>query len=182
MWDLPRPGIEAVSPALAGRFLTTAPPGRPWMYYYRPHFTGEETETQRGEVTHLNTTQLLSSWKRIAIQMRLTWKQVLFSKCFKVTLQTNYIYIFKSLKPKKINHFYSICYPHTVVYILRPDGKITNSPFQHSHKFWSHCSTLKEDLNTLDVVPKEQIPHFKLMCIMCLPCTWLFLRFAPFAP
>ena len=27
-WDLPGPGIEPVSPALAGRFLTTAPPGR----------------------------------------------------------------------------------------------------------------------------------------------------------
>ena len=29
MWDLPRPGLELVSPALAGRFLTTAPPGKP---------------------------------------------------------------------------------------------------------------------------------------------------------
>ena len=27
MWDLPRPGLELVSPALAGRFSTTAPPG-----------------------------------------------------------------------------------------------------------------------------------------------------------
>ena len=29
MWDLPRPGLEPVSSALAGRFLTTAPPGKP---------------------------------------------------------------------------------------------------------------------------------------------------------
>ena len=29
MWDLPGPGIEPVSPALAGRFSTTAPPGKP---------------------------------------------------------------------------------------------------------------------------------------------------------
>ena len=29
MWDLPRPGIKPVSPALAGRFLTTEPPGKP---------------------------------------------------------------------------------------------------------------------------------------------------------
>ena len=28
-WDLPRPGLEPVSPALAGRFSTTAPPGKP---------------------------------------------------------------------------------------------------------------------------------------------------------
>ena len=29
MWDLPRPGLEPVSPAMAGRFSTTAPPGKP---------------------------------------------------------------------------------------------------------------------------------------------------------
>ena len=29
MWDLPRPGLEPLSPALAGRFSTTAPPGKP---------------------------------------------------------------------------------------------------------------------------------------------------------
>ena len=29
MWDLPRPGLEPVSPALAGRFSTTAPSGKP---------------------------------------------------------------------------------------------------------------------------------------------------------
>ena len=28
MWDLPGPGIEPLSPALAGGFLTTAPPGK----------------------------------------------------------------------------------------------------------------------------------------------------------
>ena len=29
MWDIPRPGFEPASPALAGRFSTTAPPGKP---------------------------------------------------------------------------------------------------------------------------------------------------------
>ena len=28
MWDLPGPGLEPVSPALASGFLTTAPPGK----------------------------------------------------------------------------------------------------------------------------------------------------------
>ena len=28
MWDLPEPGIEPVSPLLAGGFLTTGPPGK----------------------------------------------------------------------------------------------------------------------------------------------------------
>ena len=34
MWDLPRPGLEPVSPALAGRFSTTAPPGKPLIMYF----------------------------------------------------------------------------------------------------------------------------------------------------
>ena len=33
MWDLPRPGLEPVSPALAGRFSTTAPPAKPYYYF-----------------------------------------------------------------------------------------------------------------------------------------------------
>ena len=33
MWDLPRPGLEPMSPALAGRFSTTAPPGKPYYYF-----------------------------------------------------------------------------------------------------------------------------------------------------
>ena len=32
MWDLPRPGLEPVIPALAGRFSTTAPPGKPYLF------------------------------------------------------------------------------------------------------------------------------------------------------
>ena len=31
MRDVPRPGLEPVSPALAGRLSTTAPPGKPWI-------------------------------------------------------------------------------------------------------------------------------------------------------
>ena len=35
--DLPDPGIELTSPALAGRFFTTEPPGKPIL------FVGSET-------------------------------------------------------------------------------------------------------------------------------------------
>ena len=34
MWDLPGPGLEPVSPALAGGFLTTVPPGKPWWLIF----------------------------------------------------------------------------------------------------------------------------------------------------
>ena len=39
MWDLPRPGLEPVSPALAGRFSTTAPRGKPLMWTIFKVFT-----------------------------------------------------------------------------------------------------------------------------------------------
>ena len=34
MWDLPGPGLEPVSPALAGGSLTTAPPGKPCPFTF----------------------------------------------------------------------------------------------------------------------------------------------------
>ena len=36
MWDLPRPGLEPASPALAGRLSTTAPPGKPSSPFLMP--------------------------------------------------------------------------------------------------------------------------------------------------
>ena len=34
MWDPPRPGLEPVSPELAGRLPTTAPPGKPLIIVF----------------------------------------------------------------------------------------------------------------------------------------------------
>ena len=39
MWDLPRPGLEPVSPALAGRFSTTVPPGKPYFRTFNKNAT-----------------------------------------------------------------------------------------------------------------------------------------------
>ena len=51
MWDPPRPGLEPVSPALAGRFSTTAPPGKPlhifiiWIWaLYKPEILNKVNE------------------------------------------------------------------------------------------------------------------------------------------
>ena len=47
MWGPPRPGLEPVSPALAGRLSTTAPPGKPSRYYYYPHIIEKGAEKLR---------------------------------------------------------------------------------------------------------------------------------------
>ena len=38
MWDLPGPGLEPVSPALAGGFLTTMPPGKSQTRFFKKCF------------------------------------------------------------------------------------------------------------------------------------------------
>ena len=50
MWDLPGPGLEPVSPALAGGFLTTAPPGKPEKgdcFYVTDHNHQEKKNKQQ---------------------------------------------------------------------------------------------------------------------------------------
>ena len=47
IWDLPGPGLEPVSLALAGGFLTTAPPGKPTMTSFQ-----QENQTWQGQRSH----------------------------------------------------------------------------------------------------------------------------------
>ena len=56
MWDLPRPGREPVSPALAGRFSTAAPPGKPGhiVFQHQPHGVGCITAS-------------ISDWKKLKL-------------------------------------------------------------------------------------------------------------------
>ena len=58
MWDLPGPGIKPVSPELAGRFSTTAPPGKScidlqFLFFlealWRVEWDGEIEEARSGE-------------------------------------------------------------------------------------------------------------------------------------
>ena len=41
VWNLPGPGFESMSPALAGKFLTTGPPGRCLVVVLNLHFPDE---------------------------------------------------------------------------------------------------------------------------------------------
>ena len=53
MWDLPTPGLEPVSPALAGRFLTTVPPGKPKLLFLKYTYTHTHTTSQSHNLTIL---------------------------------------------------------------------------------------------------------------------------------
>ena len=69
MWDLPGPGLEPMSPALAGGFLTTAPPGKP----------------QRFNIVKM---AILSNWSTNAIQSLSKFQQLFcFAKMAKPILK-----------------------------------------------------------------------------------------------
>ena len=52
MWDLPGPGLEPMSPALAGGFLTTAPPGKSReLCFIRREFLGLQAQEAASQVT-----------------------------------------------------------------------------------------------------------------------------------
>ena len=49
MWNLPGPGVQPVSPALAGRFLSTAAPGKSWALT----FLSSQVSPVRGAILEL---------------------------------------------------------------------------------------------------------------------------------
>ena len=51
MWDLPGPGLEPVSPALAGGFSTTAPLGQSLYFLLYHSISGKLTPVELGEGT-----------------------------------------------------------------------------------------------------------------------------------
>ena len=54
MWDLPRPGLEPVSPALAGRFSTTAPPGKPgYLFLNEENSSKTKFKEKNGLILHI---------------------------------------------------------------------------------------------------------------------------------
>ena len=63
-WDRPRPGLEPVSPALAGRFSTTAPPGKPpkLSYHERRTHTHMQTASTTNPTTSASTSTSCYLW------------------------------------------------------------------------------------------------------------------------
>ena len=87
MWNLPRSGIQPVSPALAGRFFTTEPPGKPSALLFKGRWiqtfgegTGKPVHAQGHCGPHFNAHHVLlsSQWTSggnalISISLRKLW-------------------------------------------------------------------------------------------------------------
>ena len=59
MWDLPRPGIKPVFPALASGPFTTEPPGKPWPHFFRRCWRDPSSPARQPRVTQLAPSPLL---------------------------------------------------------------------------------------------------------------------------
>ena len=62
MWDLPGPGLEPVSPVLAGGFLTTVPPGKPSTNFLKVSVVVTVQSVQR-DAKILKTIIDVSEWE-----------------------------------------------------------------------------------------------------------------------
>ena len=117
MWDLPRPGLEPVSPALAGRFSTTAPPGKPsciifwsFSFFHLLHyiFLGLFSDVEPPgsslifllffpSIAHLFVCLLSDKCQLYLLNLLLNFKILaifLYSKCFALLLSFNGYFIF----------------------------------------------------------------------------------------
>ena len=65
MWDLPRPGLEPVSPVLAGRFSTTVPPGKPEKYLRGTQFRAISRNMLLVQVRETTLSQLIE-WGEVS--------------------------------------------------------------------------------------------------------------------
>ena len=74
MWDLPGPGLKPVSRALAGRFLTTAPPGKPPPAHSFLFLIRQGSQTLAILVCVLQSKSSLSMSSKIVILVIMFWR------------------------------------------------------------------------------------------------------------
>ena len=68
MWNLPGPGIEPMSPALAGGFLCTAPPGRSWIFFFNNRVNFMLFKTLITEDIGFSNSLSLTQWHEITFE------------------------------------------------------------------------------------------------------------------
>ena len=92
MWDLPRLGLEPVPPALAGRFSTTAPPGKPYQFIIKDIV--KDTDEQPDEEVHrARSRRVLSAKNSVPVELGYT---TFPSSDVSANLEVHQILLFKS--------------------------------------------------------------------------------------
>ena len=78
MWDPPRPGLEPVSPALADRLSTTAPPGKPRLQVIFKENSGLPSDVESTRVTVTSMFVNRQNWDLSCFvkRTRMEWKTI----------------------------------------------------------------------------------------------------------
>ena len=126
MWDLPLPGLERVSPALAGGFLTTVPPGKSPVFFFNKGIKpawwaplGEDLFSIQTCSTLYSTSQIFYPLLFYYVFLHSTFIRMLChlmptsnlggadsssNRCFAVPLHTNnFLFFFTVVTHKSIN-------------------------------------------------------------------------------
>ena len=125
MWGLPRPGLKPASPALAGRFSTTAPPGKPYWYFFN------------WSIFHLHCFRCIAKWFRhIHVYIYIH----IHTHTYNTHIHT-YIYSFSGSFPLQVvtrcwiqfpvlhsRTLLFMCFIHSSLYLLIPNSQVIPPP------------------------------------------------------
>ena len=91
MWDLPGPGLEPVPPALAGRFLTTAPPGKTLCFNLVSNFSS--WSISQNLFKELIVTANAMDHRRVLVTLLCILHELFKNGIIKITGQSCYIHL-----------------------------------------------------------------------------------------
>ena len=107
MWDLPGPGLEPVSPALAGRLPTAAPPGKPFPKYWSLSHFSHTKYTPVGQIIRITENLHINQGQVEQESAGYHWYAYLMNKNSKVvlTVQVQEIWLGIDWNPASHKHF-----------------------------------------------------------------------------
>ena len=146
MWDLPGPGIGPVSPALAGRFFTTEPPGKPPVPYLIPssspfwgtgfllgfcpfaNATSSAWKKHRFICTSTDIHQqmFIYRWNLFVYRWNLTRPRWSVSSSFSQQI-TNICWIIEKARESKNKHLLLLHWPCQTLWLCRSQQTVENS-------------------------------------------------------
>ena len=89
--NLPDPGIEPTSPALAGGFFSIEPPGKPCWLIVNYNISWTSVICQSVEFTKVESTALISTW----LPIRMFWRDFFFNyRCLSSTLSDCNLWVY----------------------------------------------------------------------------------------
>ena len=140
MWDLPRPALEPVSPALAGGFLTTAPPGKSNLCVLKLFLSSVHIHLPN---SFFMSTQYYTAWMCHHVFNQLWDHFYLLDRCVQKTLLQGTASSHSFLLPIMVSY---------VVSVPPPRGTKFDDELPHSLQYAQPLTSLPPDLWYMGII------------------------------